>query len=72
MPQFSEPKINKKYRILAETDCNITVSKPFPYSGKLSNCNSPAILDAMIERGSNLVERIETKPKEKPDAEIKD
>lgn len=61
---FSEKSLNRKYRIKGK-DRNIHVPG---YSGKLSGIRDAAIVQAMIDRGSNLVETITVPEKETPPA----
>ena len=78
--KFGIPALNKKYDILTEHDHDIKTppctlkdgtTKVLGYDGKISGVKDALVLDAMIERGSNLV-AVKAKPEpDGPDGEKK-
>lgn len=60
MLEFKKKSLNKSFTITSGADVVVIISaceKHSRYNGRLSNISETAILDGMIERGSNLIAR---------------
>lgn len=57
-PKFLKDELNAKYNLLADVEYIV----PGIYSGMTSDIPDASIVEGMIERKSNLVERKENKP----------
>ena len=69
---FKKQALNKAYKIDAETDVTVNIpaleKKHGPYNGPLSGIPEEAIVEGMVERGSNLVSRKGDTPPPGPDS----